>query len=290
MTSKTIMLFLGAFLILPIMISSAHAENSWTVFLTPYDGIEKEELFRPLEIPIHSGDKVTWINQDSTTHKIVSGVPQHPDYSGEFFSTDILSPGESYSVSLDFEGFVAYYYFCEIHPWFTGKIFFEDRPDIFHSTLDISYEINDSEILLVNGLVESDLGTTGYEILIYDSKNNLIFQKVDSFELDATFDVSIDISSSVWDHDENYVLKLVYGIPSESTILSLEIPIYDVDDELKSKSLEFCQDSESTSNFLFEGNYLPNWYKKLFCWFGNGLVVEKEIYDSIDFFQKNYQR
>ena len=290
MTSKTIMLLLGMFLILPIMISSVHAENSWTVFLTPYEGLEKDELFQPLELPIHSGDKVTWINQDSTTHKIVSGVPQHPDYSGEFFSTDILSPGESYSVSLDFEGFVAYYYFCEIHPWFTGKIFFEDRPGIFHSTLDISYEIHDSETLLVSGLVDSDFGTTGYEILIYDSKNNLIFQKVDAFELDATFDNSIDISSSIWDHDENYILKLVYGIPSESTILSLEIPINDVDNELKSKSLEFCQDSESTSNFLFEGVSVPNWFKKSLCWFGNGLVDEKEISESLDFLQKYSQR
>ena len=290
MASKTIMLLLGMFLILPIMISSVHAENSWTVFLTPYGGLEKDELFQPLELPIHSGDKVTWINQDSTTHKIVSGVPQHPDFSGEFFSTDILSPGESSSVSLDSEGFVAYYYFCEIHPWFTGKIFFEDRPGIFYSTLDISYEIHDSDTLLVSGLVDSDFGTTGYEILIYDSKNNLIFQKVDAFELDATFDNSIDISSSIWDYDENYLLKLVYGIPSESTILSLEIPINDVDNELKSKSLEFCQDSESTSNFLFEGVSVPNWFKKSLCWFGNGLVDEKEISESLDFLQKYSQR
>ena len=200
----------------------------------------------------------------------------------------MLSPGGSYSISLD-PDFAGYYYFCEIHPWFTGKIFFEDREGIFHSTLDISYEIHDSKTLLVNGLVDSDFGTTGYEILIYDSKNNLIFQKVNSFNLDATFDISIDISSSVWDHDENYILKLVYGIPSESTVLSLNIPINDVDSELQSKSLEFCQDYDSDSDFLYEGNYIPNWYKKSLCWFGNGLIVEKEISDSMNFFQKSIQ-
>ncbi len=288
MTMRTILVLFGVFLILPIMVSSAYAENSWSVFLAPYDGPEKKELFRPLEIPINSGDEVTWINQDSTTHRIVSGVPQYPDYSGEYFSTDVLSPGESYSVSLD-PDFAGYYYFCEIHPWFTGKIFFEDRDDIFHSTLDISYTISDSETLLVNGLVESDLGTTGYEIMIFDSKNNLVFQKVDSFELDATFDDSIDISSSIWDHDENYILKLVYGIPSESTILSLEIPINDVDDKLKSKSLKFCQESETSSDFLFEGVSLPNWYRQSLCWFGNGLLVEKEISDSMGFLQISSQ-
>ena len=289
MTLKTIMMFLAVLLILPIMTLSVYAENSWNISLTPYGGLDKDELFQPLELPIHSGDKVTWVNQDSTTHKIVSGVPDHLDYSGEFFSTDTLLPGESSSITLEFEGYAGYYYLCEIHPWFTGKIFFEDRPGIFQSTLDISYEIHNSEILSIGGLVESDLGTTGYEILIYDSKNNLIFQKVYSFEPDSTFDVSIDISGAIWDYDENYVLKLVYGIPSESTKLSLEIPINGVDDGLKSKSLEFCQDSELDSDFLFEGVYVPNWYKKSLCWFSNGLLTQIEISDSLDFFQKSSQ-
>ena len=288
MASKIIIMFLVTFLILPLALS-AHAENSWSVFLSPYEGLQKDELFRPIELPISSGDTVTWINQDSTTHKITSGVPDHSDYFGTFFSVDAISPGEESTVTLNYDGYVGYYYLCEIHPWFTGKIFFEDNPKMYQSTLDISYEINDSEILLVSGLVESDLGKTGYEILIFDSTNNLIFQKVDSFESDATFDVSVDISSVIWDHDENYVLKLVYGVPSESTQLLLEIPIGDADGELKSKSLEFCQDSESYSDFVFEGVYVPNWYKKSLCWFGNGLVDQKEISNSLVFLLKSPQ-
>lgn len=274
-------------LMLPLLVLSVNAESSWNVFLSPYDGNKKGELFRPLELPISSGDSVTWINQDSTTHKIVSGVPQHTDYSGEFFSTDVLSPGESSSISLDSNTFIAFYYFCEIHPWYTGKIFFEDRPGIFQSTLDISYEIDNFETLMINGMVESDLGTTGYEIMIFDSKNHLIFQKIDSFESDASFSQSVDVSSSIWKHDENYTLKLVYGVPSESTILELEIPANAINDKLKSKSLEFCHISDS--DFLFEGVYLPNWYSQPLCWFGNDLISEKEISDSLIFFQTHHQ-
>ncbi len=285
MTSKIILMLLGIFLILPFMIVSAHAENSWNITITPYEGIQKEELFQPLELPISSGDIVTWTNLDSTTHKIVSGVPLHPDYSGEFFSTDVISPGENYSVTIVNEGFAAYYYFCEIHPWYTGKVFFEDRPDIFHSTLDISYEINNSKMLSVKGLVESDLGTTGYEILIYDNSNNLIFQNLYSFEPDASFDIPIDISNSVWQQGENYHLKLVYGVPSESTELSLYIPTNNIDTELKINSLKYCQSSEDDSTFLYEGILIPTWYKKSLCWFANGLIVEKEISDSLDFFK-----
>jgi plastocyanin len=224
MTFVSIVLLLGFVLILPLAASSVYAENSWSVFLNPFDGDQKDELFVPLELPISLGDTVTWINQDSTSHKIVSGVPVHPDYSGEFFSSDILSPGDSFSETFDEDvQYTAYYYFCEIHPWFTGKLFFEDRETILHSTIDISYDVVDSESLQFNGLVESDLATTGYEVLIYDSKNDLIFHKLSSFESDASFDFSIDISSSMWGSDDDYLLKLVYGVPSESTELPFNL-------------------------------------------------------------------
>ena len=271
---------------LPAFSMSAHADNSWNVFLNPYEGIEKDELFRPLELPISSGDTVTWINHDSTSHKIVSGVPGHPDFSGEFFSIPVLSPGKSYSVSLEPHGYAGYYYFCEIHPWFTGKLFFEDRPDIFQSTLDISYEIDNSGMLFVSGMVESDLGNTGYEIVIYDSKGNLVFQGLYSFEPDSSFDISVDTSSSIWDHDENYVLKLIYGVPSESTNIAIVMPAPVIDDNLKINSLKFCQDSESDSDFVFEGVLVPGWYKKPLCWFGDGLIVQNEVLDSLDFFRQ----
>ena len=245
----------------------------------------KSQLFSPLELPISSGDTVTWINQDSVTHKITSGIAAHPDYSGEFFSSDILSPGDSFSVSLENPGFAGYYYFCEIHPWFTGKIFYEDRPGMYQSTLDISYDVTDSEILIINGLVESDLGNIEYEILIYDSKNHLIFQKLYSFESDSTFDVSIDISSSIWEHDENYLLKLVYGVPSESTSLSLNIPINNLDYNLKSRALVLCDDFISDSSFTFNDLLLPLWYSQSICWYGSGLIVEQEYFDAVHFLQ-----
>jgi len=275
---------LSIFFTLPLIVFSAYAENSWNIFLNHYEGSQNIELFSPLELPMSSGDSVTWINQDSTPHKIVSGVPDHPDYSGEFFSTGLLSPGNSFSETFDDSSqFTGYYYFCEIHPWFTGKLFFEDRENILHSTLDISYDVINSESLQISGLVESVLATTGYEIMIFDSKNNLIYQKLSSFEPDATFDVSVDISSSIWDHDENYLLKLVYGVPSESTNLLLIIPLNDTNPESKLNALEFCTNSEI--DFIYYNTLVPYWFSQTLCWYGNGLVVEKEIFDSVNFFK-----
>ncbi|MCV0409538.1 MAG: hypothetical protein K5783_01655 [Nitrosopumilus sp.] len=285
MTMK-IMIILGLFMVLPYIVLSAYAENSWIVSINPYDSHGGQELFKPKELPIFSGDRVTWQNNDSISHRIVSGVPQHPDYSGTFFSTDIISGGEnSNSISLDFTDYAGYYYFCEIHPWYTGKIFFEDRPNILFSTLDISYEILNQNILSIGGLVESDLGNTEYEMLIYDSKNNLVYQKIKSFESDSSFNEVIDISDSLWDKDENYVLKLVYGIPSESTSMQIKISkniAYE-----KSKYLEFCQDFKLEDNFIFEEVLLPNWFKKTLCWYGNDLMTEKEFVNSLNFFKNS---
>ncbi len=285
MTIQGSVLLLGLFLILPIITSSAYAEETWTVSIKPYDEFGVNELFQPRELPILSGDSVIWKNYDSTSHKIVSGVPQHPDYSGEFFSTDVISPGDNYSTSFDFEGYAGYYYFCEIHPWYTGKIFFEERPGIFNSTLGTSYRILDENTLSVGGLVESDLGNTEYEMLIFDSKNNLVYQKIQLFEPDASFNQIIDISDNSWKRDENYILKLVYGVPSEATSIPIKISINETYE--KSKYLEFCQDFRVQSNFLLDEIYLPNWYKKALCWYGNELMTEKELRDSLSFFKNS---
>ncbi|EGG42607.1 Hypothetical protein Nlim_0492 [Candidatus Nitrosarchaeum limnium SFB1] len=271
---------------LPLLTSLAFAETTWTVFLSQYDGTYQKELFSPIELPIKSEDKVIWINYDSTAHKIVSGVPAHPDHAGTFFSTGVLKPGQSNSVVLKHTDYGAYYYFCEIHPWFTGKIFFEEFSP-FSSTQNISVDVNEDKKLEIKGNVDSELGTTQYEILIYNSKDYLIFHTVKSFTKDASFDVSIDTSSSIWAHDNDYVLKLVYGVPSEATIKTLHIPIF-TDKELQKKSYDLCKNmADKKTDFVFEDVYLPYWYKDSVCWFGNALISSQEIYDGLDFFTKS---
>lgn len=275
-----------ALVMIPVTTSSAYAANTWDVFVSPYDGVDKTELFRPLELPINSGDKIIFRNQDSTNHQIVSGVPQHPDFAGEFFSTNILSPGSASSIILDFQGYAAYYYYCEIHPWYVGKIFFEDNPNMYDSTLDLSYQTLDNDNITVKGLVDSDFGTTIYEIMVFDSINNLVFQTLDTFKKDSTFEQQIDTSSSVWHPDEQYTLKLVYGVPSESRTLQLEIPTKNTNDKLKTNALDVCLQSQFDSELIFENISIPKWYGESLCWFTEGYLTEKEISDSLEFFQK----
>ncbi len=69
--------------------------------------------FNPQNIKATTGTKVTWTNNDSATHQIVS--------KGDPFPGDgTIDSGQSYSVTFDTPG--TYDYFCGIHNSMTGSI------------------------------------------------------------------------------------------------------------------------------------------------------------------------
>jgi plastocyanin len=68
--------------------------------------------FSPATTTVKAGTKVTWTNQDSTTHHVVSDT-------GAFDSGN-LNSGQSYSFTFNKTG--SYPYHCSIHPSMTGTI------------------------------------------------------------------------------------------------------------------------------------------------------------------------
>src|SRR3970040_1252835 len=79
--------------------------------------------FYPNQLPVLVGDTIVWENKDSVIHSITSGVPEHPEHSGLFFNLGEIAPGKSVSHVMPDTGFLAFFYYCEIHPWMTGKFF-----------------------------------------------------------------------------------------------------------------------------------------------------------------------
>lgn len=69
--------------------------------------------FNPGSLTIKVGTKVTWINQDSTAHRIKSNT---------FNSTD-LNQGEKFEFTFNNPG--SFDYICGIHPSMSGKIVVE---------------------------------------------------------------------------------------------------------------------------------------------------------------------
>ena len=74
----------------------------------------KNFSFNPNLLTVKIGTAVTWTNQDSIPHQILS------DPSGETFKSNILQNGQNFSFTFSAPGI--YTYHCGIHPFMKGKI------------------------------------------------------------------------------------------------------------------------------------------------------------------------
>jgi len=68
--------------------------------------------FKPAELTVTVGTKVTWTNQDSVGHNVKAADGS--------WSSDTLSNGQSFSKVFDTAG--TFDYVCTFHPGMTGKI------------------------------------------------------------------------------------------------------------------------------------------------------------------------
>ena len=68
--------------------------------------------FQPASITIQTGASVTWRNDDSVSHQIVSNT--------NAFGSSVLNAGGSYTHAFDQAG--TYPYHCGIHPYMTGTV------------------------------------------------------------------------------------------------------------------------------------------------------------------------
>ncbi|HTT07430.1 MAG TPA: cupredoxin family copper-binding protein [Gammaproteobacteria bacterium] len=69
--------------------------------------------FKPNELIVRAGTRVTWINHDDTPHIVVS-------VDKRFKSSPALDTGDQYSYVFDKAG--SYEYFCSLHPKMVGRI------------------------------------------------------------------------------------------------------------------------------------------------------------------------
>ena len=222
--------------------------------------------FYPDELPAFVGDTIVWKNQDSVTHSITSGLPNYPEKSGEFFHPGKVEPGKSVSFVLTNSDYIAFYYFCEIHPWLTGKIFLSDLP-IAQSETDTpiiaeenTYSYGDT--IKITGKVHQDFAGTKYTTLTYNQKNDLVDMSYGYFDKDASYFQTIDAKGATWNTDGNYKIKLVYGLPSKVAQVNFQFS-----DELVSKAEQS----------------IPSWVKNVGNFWCNGKIKDSEFVSAIQF-------
>jgi plastocyanin len=249
-------------LALTMMFTTVYAEVDLQVKILKDSSNEAQSIksFYPEILPIEPNVTITWVNEDSVAHSITSGMPEHPDYSGKYFKTGIIEPSKSATIQTDNLTNFAYYYFCEIHPWLTGKLVLATAPESQPETENPIFTSKPSYIqgqeVSISGQVHQDFAKTPYQILIYDDSNSLIDTKDGKFDENASYNQAIPTQEM---HATKYTLKVVYGLPTQVGITT------------------FVLDSDLQ---------IPTWIKNGARWWSSGSISDAEFIDAIEYLAK----
>ncbi|CUR51754.1 exported protein of unknown function [Nitrosotalea devaniterrae] len=262
------------FTIIPI--SYAFADNStipWTVTIKTSPGINSTSFWPP-ELHARQNETIQWINNDTTTHTVTSGVLDHPTYVGKIFDSGIINPGKSYSLKISEQMWSGYYYFCKIHPWMTGKI------DVGPAYLGISPDFNietdrkyyaEGDSIRISGIVNNTYQITPVIIQIFDNKRNLVYLDKTNTLSDHSFFYELKASSSVFKTSGDYKIKSLYGFPSTVTDVNI--------------SFNGSQNSGITSNI----DHIPHWMKNNVKIWKDNEINDNEFVNGIQFsIEKGY--
>lgn len=246
-------------------------QNIWKITI-PNGASEKEgpQTFFPNELPVFVGDTIVWENKDTIIHSITSGLPKHADQSGIFFDLGEIAPGSSTSHVLTNTEYNAFYYFCEIHPWMTGKFFISNLENAQPETNNpIILEKDDyvfGDNISISGKVHKDFAGTKYTAIIYNQNDELVDISNGLFDSDASYLQTIEAKGNGWNVDGDYQVKLVYAIPSKVAATSFQF------------STKFIS-NESTL-------VIPEWIKNVGGYWCNGNIGDTEFVNAVQYLIK----
>ncbi len=100
-------------------------EGDFIIEIVPGAVIEGNENYVPNKPTILLGltNKVLWQNNDDTPHTVTPDHRVTDRYSGDFGSSGVIKPGETYEFLFTEPQEIPYH--CQPHPWMTGTIIVE---------------------------------------------------------------------------------------------------------------------------------------------------------------------
>ncbi|MGQ0792171.1 MAG: cupredoxin domain-containing protein [Nitrosopumilaceae archaeon] len=100
-----------------------HPDLETVIKMIPGSALEaQQDNFVPklLNIQLGIDNHLIWINDDDVPHTVTPDHRLEDSYSGEFGSTGVVLPGESYEFLFTEDHEIDYH--CTPHPWMKGKI------------------------------------------------------------------------------------------------------------------------------------------------------------------------
>jgi plastocyanin len=99
-----------------------HPEEDFIIEIVPGAVVEGNQNYVPNKalVTLSLNNKVIWQNNDDTAHTVTPDHRSADSYSGDFGSSGVLKPGDSYEFLFTEPQDVPYH--CTPHPWMTGTI------------------------------------------------------------------------------------------------------------------------------------------------------------------------
>jgi len=107
--------------------TSVHVDESKfskvvTIRISQGASVQGSQNYDPDSTSAQSGALIKWVNDDSTLHTVTSGKDPSDTDKGKQFDSGYLKPNDQYSVPAANIGKGEHMYFCQLHPYMTGKI------------------------------------------------------------------------------------------------------------------------------------------------------------------------
>ena len=109
-----------------IISNYAQAQKEVKVSIVPGASTLADKAFSPNPVNVKIGDTITWVNEDSVFHTVVSGNPSSGGETGKVFDSGLSGPtalttkGKTFSHTFTEKG--EFPYFCQLHPTMIGKV------------------------------------------------------------------------------------------------------------------------------------------------------------------------
>jgi plastocyanin len=100
-----------------------HPTSETVIKIIPGSALEEQQdNFVPKLVNIQLGidNHLIWTNDDDVAHTVTPDHRSEDSYSGEFGSTGVVLPGESYEFVFTESQTIPYH--CQPHPWMTGTV------------------------------------------------------------------------------------------------------------------------------------------------------------------------
>jgi plastocyanin len=100
-----------------------HPTSETIIKMIPGSALEEQQdNFIPKLVNIQLGidNHLTWINDDDVAHTVTPDHRSTDGYSGDFGSSGVVMPGESYEFLFTESQTIPYH--CQPHPWMTGTV------------------------------------------------------------------------------------------------------------------------------------------------------------------------